>query len=191
MKLRITGIFGSIFVSHIKQVIPAPKAMFWVDLVLFKISWIMLVVFQAQAIVPAMGIILLKVMTWPDIHKSLNIIVTTLVIGLIMDFILTATGVFVFPDYNMPLWLVLLWVSFAMTLPRGFSFIAKLHPMIQACTGMLAGSVGYFAGYLLGAVAFGFSLSLSLIFIGLLWSGFIPLLFWLEKYAAREVKNAS
>lgn len=174
-----------------KQFLPDRYPLWLMDLVLFKISWIVLVVFQGQAIVPAMGIILLKVFTWPDIHKSLNMIVTTLVIGLIMDLFLTVTGVFVFPDYRMPFWLVLLWVSFALTLPRGFSFIAGLPPLFQAVAGMLAGSVGYFAGYLLGAVSFGFSLSASLLFIGLLWSGFIPFLFWLEKFVGQKVNSVS
>lgn len=183
--------FRNIFTINATQFKPGQQNMWLIDLLLFKISWVVLVFFQDQAIVPAVGIILLKVFFWPEITRSLATIVTTLVLGMGMDFFLTVTGIFIFPEYKLPFWLVLLWLSFAMTLPRGFSFVSKLPPLLQACVGMLAGIVGYFFGYLLGAVAFGYSVSMSLLIVGLLWSGFIPLLLWLEQNTLPDAKGAS
>jgi len=153
----------------------------WLDLVLFKLSWIALVVFQSEALLPVLSIIVLRALTWREISRFIPIIALTFIAGLIMDLILTLVGVFVFPSAFLPTWLIFLWLSFAMTLPRGFLFVSRWHWLGQSAIGVVAGCVGYFAGYLLNAVSFGFSLVFTLLIIALLWAAFVPLMYKINK----------
>ena len=151
------------------------------DVLLFKASWLALVIFQSQAVIPVLAIIILRVAILPAMYQALALILTTLVIGISMDLLLLIGGILKFPDNMMPFWLVLLWFSFAITLPRGFSAVSRLHPALQSIAGMAAGFIGYFAGYLLGAVNFGHSMLFSLGTIALLWMLLVPFLFWIEQ----------
>ena len=141
----------------------------------------MLVVYQSAAIIPAILIIFLKLFSWQGLGHSLALVLTTAIAGIGMDLLLAVTGVFVFSEPFFPVWLVMLWFSFALTLPRGFGFIVKMHPLLQGFIGFVAGSVGYLAGFLLGAVQFGIAEIAALLVIGGLWSLFVPGLLWLDK----------
>ena len=153
----------------------------WLDLVLFKLSWIALVVFQSEALLPVLSIIVLRILTWGEISRFMPIIALTFISGLVMDSLLTVVGVFVFPLLSplglLPSWLILLWLSFAMTLPRGFLFLSRWHWLAQSGIGVTAGCAGYFAGYLLNAVTFGFSLVITLGIVAVLWAAFVPLMY--------------
>ena len=153
----------------------------WLDLVLFKLSWIALVVFQAEALLPVLSIIVLRALTWREITRFIPIIALTFFAGLVMDSILTVVGVFVFPSAFLPAWLIFLWLSFAMTLPRGFLFVSRWHWFGQSAIGVVAGCAGYFAGYLLNAVTFGFSLVFTMLIIALLWAAFVPVMYKINK----------
>ncbi len=160
----------------------------WVDLVLFKLTWVGLVVFQSQAVFPVIAVIAVKLLSWPGVIRALPIVVLTFVSGLLMDSLLMTFGVFVFPSAYLPLWLILLWLSFALTLPRGFSFILRWHPLAQSAIGIVAGCLGYFAGYLMGAVSYGLSISLTMLLIGVLWAGFVPLMIQCERWMLTKVQ---
>ena len=162
----------------------------WTDLVLFKVSWVMLVLYQSAAVVPAMLVIFLKLFTWQELGHSLALVFTTALVGIGMDFVMAGTGVFIFSE-PFPLWLIMLWISFALTLPRGFGFTIKLHPGLQALSGFIAGGVGYFAGYLLGAVQFGIPNVAAILLISILWSLFVPALLWLDKSCYQPARVSS
>jgi hypothetical protein len=87
------------------------------DVLLFKASWLALVIFQSEAVIPVLGIIILRIAIWPAMYQALALILTTLVIGISMDLLLLIGGILKFPGNMMPFWLVLLWFSFALTLP--------------------------------------------------------------------------
>jgi hypothetical protein len=160
----------------------------WVDLVLFKLTWVGLVIFQSQAVFPVVALIALKILTWPGIIRALPIVVLTFVSGLVMDSLLMVSGVFVFPSAYLPLWLILLWLSFSLTLPRGFYFITRWHPLAQSAIGIFAGCLGYFAGYLMGAVSYGLSIPLTMLLIGVLWAGFVPLMIQCEEWILKKIQ---
>ncbi len=160
----------------------------WVDLLLFKLTWVGLVVFQSQALFPVIAVIGLKLLTWPGIMRALPIVVLTFISGLLMDSLLMVFGVFVFPSTYLPLWLILLWLSFALTLPRGFSFIMRWHPLAQSVIGIVAGCLGYFAGYLMGAVSYGLSITSTMLLLAVLWAGFVPLMVQCEEWMLRKIQ---
>jgi len=86
----------------------------WIDLVLFKVNWAMLVFYQSAAVVPAMLVIFLKLFSWQELGHSLALVFTTALVGIGMDFVMAGTGVFIFSE-PFPLWLIMLWISFALT----------------------------------------------------------------------------
>lgn len=171
---------GSNNVNISKPLFPAIAIPAWFDLVLFKLSWIALVVYQADALVPVLCIIAFKALSWRDVSHFLPIILLIFVSGLLMDSVLTVLDVFVFPSGFLPSWLILLWLSFAMTLPRGFLFVSHWHPFAQAGIGVVGGCAGYLAGYLLSAVTFSFPLMMTMALIAALWAGFVPLMYMLN-----------
>lgn len=154
--------------------IPGRLPQMWLDLLLFKASWVALVVFQTQAVIPALGIVALKIVTWPALPRTLLVFFLVACAGMAMDFMLVLAGVFIFPDAVLPLWLVLLWLSFALTLPRGFAFLAHLPVPVQAVIGMAGGGLGYGAGHALGAVGFGYPIFQALALVAALWALFVP-----------------
>jgi hypothetical protein len=161
--------------------VPVGRTSTVIDVLLFKVSWLALVIYQSEAAIPVLVIIVLRVAIWTAIVSSLAIMITTLVVGITMDLLLLVGGILKFPGNMMPFWLILLWLSFAITLPRGFFAISRLHPAFQSIAGSAAGCIGYYAGYLLGAVNFGYSLLVCLGTISFLWMLLVPFLFWIDK----------
>lgn len=150
----------------------------WVDIVLFKASWIALVLFQDAGVLPALACILLKLLCWPATPRMLAHSVGVLLAGVAMDLLLSALGVFRFDTTLMPSWLVVLWLAFALTVPRGFVIIGRLRPLLQGVCGMLGGLIGYLGGYLAGSVSFGYDLAITGVVIALCWGCFVPLVFY-------------
>jgi hypothetical protein len=159
-----------------KHVITRPVSM-WTDILLFKLTWVALVLFQDKGVIPALVLIALKLLCWPATPRMLAQTMLVLLAGITMDLSLSIAGLFNFGDTLLPAWLGVLWLAFALTIPRSFSLIGSLHPLIQAVFGMTAGLVGYFAGYLAGAVAFDYSPGLTAIVIVLCWGTFVPFQF--------------
>jgi len=111
------------------------------------------------------------------------------VVGVCTDSLLSISGVFIFdqslPFLPIPLWLLLLWFAFAMTLPYGFAFVSKSSPLIQALIGAAA-SFSYLIGMNLGAVTYGYPLLITQCILIGIWSLLIPLYFNLihqERYS--------
>jgi hypothetical protein len=153
----------------------------WTDILLFKISWIALVLFQDRGVIPALVLIGMKVLCWPATPRMLAQSMIVLLSGIGMDLVLSSAGVFNFGETLLPIWLAVLWLAFALTMPRGFAFIGRLHPLWQSLCGIFAGLAGYFAGYLVGAVDFDYSLPNTAVTISLCWAVFVPLQFFISR----------
>jgi len=65
--------------------------------------------------------------------------------GLLTDWLIYQTGMYVFPDNRFPLWLVFLWCAFAMTVPRSLATLVVRKPAwLVLCA--VFGPLAYFAG---------------------------------------------
>ena len=153
----------------------------WADLLLFKAAWVSLVLFRDAGVVPGLVLIALKMLFWPSTPQMLAVTLVVLVMGIAMDLGLIVMGVYRFDHALMPLWLALLWLAFALTVPRAFACIGKLHLLLQSCCGMLAGLFGYLAGYFVGAVGFGYPLPATCGVIAVCWAVLAPLSFLAER----------
>lgn len=156
-----------------------------VNLVAFKLLWLSLVGFQNQGLWLALPLFLLMWLGNPEfIQASRQMLVVSLT-GILVDSLLSVTGVFIFPEALLPLWLIMLWFGFALALPCGLGFITRFPLWLQALTGAAA-SLSYLAGLQLDAVEYGYSLLQTQLLLALLWAGLVPLFVRLQKRLDRS-----
>jgi hypothetical protein len=157
----------------------------------FKLLWFILVVFQDQAAIPAILVLMLLNLWHPNKNEAWKSLFGIAFIGIVIDSTLSLSGVFNFENefawFPIPLWLILLWLAFAMTLPYGFAFMGKYAISTQAIIGGLA-SFSYLVGRNLDAVSYGYLTIATQSLLIVLWGLCIPLYFTLEK--RRAIKNA-
>ena len=142
-----------------------------------------MVIFQNKAVVPALIILIIMCLYHPKKKEAWKSFFRITFVGVALDSVLSLSGVFVFETLffliPIPLWLILLWCAFAMTLPYGYSFISKYPIALQAVIGGLA-SFSYLIGRNLDSVDYGFSVLGTQSFLVFIWGLLIPLYFILE-----------
>ncbi|MGD8593613.1 MAG: DUF2878 domain-containing protein, partial [Gammaproteobacteria bacterium] len=119
------------------------------------------------------------------IKQEIKLILLTGAIGFVVDSLHIAFNVFhAGPANNLPLaplWLVALWMLFAISLRHSLAWLAD-KPWLSAGVGAVFAPLAYFAGSRLGAIELPpYDLPTSLIAIGLTWAIVTPLLFSLAK----------
>ncbi|MFI0400580.1 MAG: DUF2878 domain-containing protein [Thiolinea sp.] len=77
---------------------------------------------------------------------------------------------------QLPLWLLVIWAGFVLSLFYSLAWLQKFKPIYQALIGGLAGSLSYFAGAKLGALSFNYSLFFSFLLVWIIWIVLLPLL---------------
>lgn len=145
------------------------------DLVLFKLCWVLLVVFQASVLALTTAILVVRIGLSENWRHRLRDAAVVLVSGLIMDSALSAAGLFQFNGGFMPFWMVLIWASFALTLPLLIRALLRCHTLVLIGCGAATGVLAYLAGYLMQGIAFGLPLLQALLVTGVAWSLYLPL----------------
>lgn len=144
------------------------------NLLLFKLSWLLLVVGQERGLPWALALQGLSLALHPALRAALLPWLAVAGSGITLDFLLLQAGVFVFP-HGFPAWLVLLWLAFALALPQGLGFLRHLALPWQLLTGALLGPFSYALGQRLAAVDFGLDWLPTLALLAGLWALFLPL----------------
>lgn len=150
------------------------RTFIWINLLAFKVIWLLLVLLQNQFVLPVLAITAMLLLLYPDKHLVWRYCALIALPGILLDSALSLGGVFQFPENIVPLWLMVLWVNFALTLPHGFAFIQAYSRSVQAAIGAIA-SFSYLIGWRLGAVAFPNSVLITQSLLVLLWAGLLPL----------------
>lgn len=145
------------------------------NLLLFKLSWLLLVLGQQAGLPWALALQGLSLALHPALRAALLPALTVALVGLAIDKLCQVTGLFVFPQDRFPAWLVVLWFAFAFALPQGLGFLRKLRLPLLAGVGLLLGPLSYGIGQRLGAVEFGLPLLPALAILGGIWAMFLPL----------------
>ena len=97
--------------------------------------------------------------------------------GVLLDSVLFGSGLFANNDGSVwpPLWLLFLWLNFAMALRYCFAFLQK-NLWVTAALGAIAGPSSYFSGaYLNGGVTLAEPVAVSLSVLAVVWALFLPL----------------
>ncbi len=151
------------------------KQLYWVSFVWFQAVWFLAVAFKDQAVALLLLSLCLHFLVSPTrLSDLLNMLVITL-IGISGDYLLTYLGIFTFSDpYFIPVWLILLWAHFAVTLNHGMSWLEKLPLYARIIFGGVFGTLSYYAGYKMGAMTLHSNLLLSLFSLSVIWASLLP-----------------
>ena len=155
----------------------------WLNIVLFNLFWIGCVVGSYQLIWLVTPLVLtycLLLVIFTQINLA-QLIVPAL-LGILVDSLLTLTGVFEFEPNTLmplPLWLMVLWFVFVSTLPLSLAFL-KQYKILTVLAGATGFPLSYATGEHLGSVAFGVEYFAALVFLSLIWAIGLPLLVYLS-----------
>ena len=114
----------------------------WAHLLGFNLYWLLAVKWQQPG--PLLLMLLLHFLFSPRRRQDWRLIPVALA-GCLLDILLWRLGLFQFPA-GFPLWLLLLWCGFALTLSHGLRWLRPLPRWQQALFGMVGGASSYVAG---------------------------------------------
>ena len=150
-----------------------------VSLVLFKLSWIALVIGQQQGLMPAALLILGMTGIHPDIRATLWPVLLVAGLGITVDMLLKVTAVLDFGETGLPVWLAVLWLAFAITLSHGMAFLGRLQLHWQVLVGLFTGPLVYALGARFGAAQLAEPLWSSIVLLALVWACLLPISLYL------------
>ncbi|WP_421220516.1 DUF2878 domain-containing protein [Aeromonas jandaei] len=146
----------------------------WAHLLGFNFYWLLAVKWQQPG--PLLVILLLHFLFSPSRQRDWRLLPIA-VVGCLLDALLWQLGLFRFPS-GFPLWLVLLWLGFALTLAHGMRWLLRLPRWQQALFGMVGGTSSYVAGAAMGAVHLPWGIGISAALLAVIWMWWLPVLLW-------------
>ncbi len=146
----------------------------WAHLLGFNLYWLLAVKWQQPS--PLLLMLLLHFLFSPRRRQDWRLIPVALV-GCLLDILLWRLGLFQFPA-GFPLWLLLLWCGFALTLSHGLRWLRPLPRWQQALFGMVGGASSYVVGAAMGAVHLPWGIWISTVLLAVIWMGWLPVLLW-------------
>lgn len=114
----------------------------WAHLLGFNLYWLLAVTWQQPG--PLLGMLLLHFIFSPCCGQDWRLIPVALA-GCLLDILLWRLGLFHFPS-GFPLWLLLLWCGFALTLSHGLRWLRPLPRWQQGLFGMVGGGLLLYGG---------------------------------------------
>ncbi|PPA30246.1 DUF2878 domain-containing protein [Aeromonas jandaei] len=146
----------------------------WAHLLGFNLYWLLAVMWQQPG--PLLAMLLLHFLFSPSRRRDWRLLPIA-VAGCLLDVLLWLLGLFRFPA-GFPLWLVLLWLGFALTLAHGMRWLLRLPRWQQALFGMVGGTSSYVAGAAMGAVHLPWGIGISAALLAVIWMWWLPVLLW-------------
>ena len=128
------------------------------------------------ALLVSAGVVTLKQLSFP------------IVLGICIDSLFTASGVFQFEQEMpfLPFWMWSLWIAFSTTLPLSLRLLGS-NNYLAALTGGLGFPFSYYLGYKLGAIEFGLPLPWLIALVALTWAGLLPVMYkWVNKQEVHQ-----
>lgn len=119
------------------------------------------------------GAIVLICIHFTLIENKLNefkLLTVILLLGIFLESFLISMNIFIFPNERIipPLWLIVIWASFACTLNYSLRVLHK-YKLLQWFIGAFIVPVSYVSAYHLGAVSFYYSIFQTYIILSFVW----------------------
>lgn len=146
----------------------------WAHLLGFNLYWLLAVKWQQPG--PLLAMLLLHFLFSPSRLRDWRLLPIA-VAGCLLDALLWQLGLFRFPS-GFPLWLVLLWLGFALTLAHGMRWLLRFPRWQQALFGVFGGASSYVAGAAMGAVNLPWGIWISTALLAVIWIWWLPVLLW-------------
>lgn len=157
----------------------AAKLPAYVSLLVFKLSWALLVFWQQSFVWLALLLLVASLLYQAKPGQVALRAAFIALVGVSVDQVLTLAGIFTFATPVIPLWLVLLWLHFGLALPTGLVFLGKLPLWARMAVGATAGPLGYWIGASRNGVELAEPLIAVMTLLALLWAVLLPAFLWL------------
>lgn len=149
---------------------------FWIiNLVLFQASWAAAAWYTEQATIIIACLLLLHFVCSPSAKFDANLLLLGL-IGIAADGLQLVLGTFYSPNSVFPVWLILLWAMFIISLNHCLHWLTHLRTWQLVCVGALGGSLSYWAGIQSGALQTHWPIPWVITSLMLNWGIILPLL---------------
>ncbi|MDN4501048.1 DUF2878 domain-containing protein [Alteromonadaceae bacterium BrNp21-10] len=149
---------------------------FWIiNALLFQIAWWISALFPAQATMPLLGILLLHFVLSTQRKSDLRLLLLA-PIGWLVDGALIYFEVLQTSHHNVPIWLMLLWGVFILTLNHSLQWLHRVKLLWLALLGALFGSISYVGAIKLGTLNTTMPLNIVAILLGCIWFLLLPIL---------------
>lgn len=170
------------------------------NIVCFQLVWMATVGGAAQGLWWAGPLAALAFAAWqvplsPAPRADLKLMAIAAAAGFVIDSALVLSGLLSFStpvpwDFAAPIWIIALWVAFALTLNHSMDSL-KRRPVLAVLLGLLGGPLAYWvAAQVWNAVDLNGSALLALTVIGLVWALITPLLLALAERLKRQAQVA-
>ena len=149
---------------------------FWlINLALFQLGWFAALLLNQHAVAILASTVLLHFCLSPT--KKADLLILLLApIGWVLDYSLfqldylgTDTGIF-------PIWLLLLWVSFILSLNHSLKWLSQQHRLIASLSGMIFGPLSYLSATKVGVLTSSLTPLVFILVFGALWALLLPTL---------------
>ena len=153
-----------------------------INFVLFQSIWFILILSAAHdstyGALIGFFLLSLQYLHGKKLFADCLLVVLAIVIGLIHDGLLKYFNLIlyhiVFIDFYSPIWIIGLWISFALTINHSLAWLQS-KPALQIFFGLIGGPLAYLAGEKLGAITL--SHEYTLYILALNWAVVTPVLF--------------
>ena len=114
--------------------------------------------------------------------KDIRVVILAILLGLAIDSSWVQLGLLNYshqwPHSALaPLWIIALWVAFALTINHSLSWLTK-HPLLPALMGLIGAPLSYLAGQKLGAIHFNDDPMFVLCSLAIIWALAISILYF-------------
>lgn len=145
-----------------------------INFIFFQVSWLLSANFTDGATAFLLLLLFSHFVISPSKTADLKVLVVALA-GSIVDQGLIYAQVVNVNSAVIPLWLILLWCCFAVSLNHSFSWMQKLTPKYLVCIGAISGPASYYAALSLNAFETSVSTLYFVITFAIVWAVLLPL----------------
>lgn len=159
----------------------------FINFVLFQSIWFIFILSATHTSVygffVGLSLLLLQYLLGKKLRADFFLIVLAIIFGCIHDGLLNYFNFILYNivliDFYFPLWIIGLWISFALTINHSLRWLQN-KPTLQVFFGLIGGPLAYLAGEKLGAITM--IHEYTLIMLAFSWAVVTPILF---KFHAR------
>ncbi|MFT2092696.1 DUF2878 domain-containing protein [Paraglaciecola sp. 2405UD69-4] len=164
---------------------------FWIiNGLLFQLAWFAAALLTQYAAL-IISIILVLHFILSDKRKADTKLLALAPIGWLVDSLLVHYSVITSTNGWLPLWLLLLWCVFVISLNHSLLWLSKTKWPLLIIIGSISGCMSYTAAIRFGALDSSLELTGQVIYLGLLWGVLLPVLVVLSNLIANYKANTN
>ena len=141
-----------------------------INFILFQAVWFLSLLLEANSIVFSSAIIALMFYLSKQKKQDVLLVLKTLPIALLCEFIAVKLGLFEFKVFPFPPWLAFLWVALLLCINTSMSFLTGLKLWQAFCVSLVFAPLSYWGGARFEVLSLGLPLYQFWFFYGALWA---------------------